>query len=110
MKFLFPQLAAIWSISFYVFPFILVHRRSYSLAENAQSLVKVMAGAGAILVTSLVLRGYARANNPNYVRFIQSLTDLSTKGEIEKRRELLRYDFDFKAWPVDWKHSASPPP
>ncbi|XP_015127208.1 protein ABHD16A [Diachasma alloeum] len=99
---------AIWSISVYALPFIatFMYRRSYSLTENAHSLTKFVAGAGFILIASLAVRGYARANNPIYVKFIKTLSKAKKSYNYESKQDLLKYDFEFWAWPADFKVSS----
>ncbi|XP_034952441.1 phosphatidylserine lipase ABHD16A [Chelonus insularis] len=96
---------AIWSISLYALPFIatFMYRRSYSLAENAYTFSKLIAGAGVLLIASLAMRGYARANNPTYVKFLKTLNKARQAYNYESKQDLLKYDFEFWAWPKDFE-------
>ncbi|XP_046412917.1 phosphatidylserine lipase ABHD16A [Neodiprion fabricii] len=93
-----------WSFSLYAIPFVatFMYRRSYPLADQICSLTKVAAGAGVILFASLVARGYSRATNPVYIKFVQTLNKAKARYDSESKRQLLQYDFEFWAWPVDF--------
>ena len=71
--------------------------------------MRFAAGAGMILVTSLAARGYARAHDPTYVKFVRTLNSVNANYETQKKHQLLKYDFDFKSWPVDYTNTAPPP-
>ncbi|KAL6429784.1 hypothetical protein ACFW04_007581 [Cataglyphis niger] len=100
--------AAIWSIGLYAVPVlvpliaIFIYQRSYSFIENVFYLSKLTAGAGALLIASLVVRGYSRVNNPIYVKFIQTLNEANLQYNERTKQELHKYDFEFWAWPVDF--------
>ncbi|XP_033223221.1 phosphatidylserine lipase ABHD16A [Belonocnema kinseyi] len=95
---------AMWSLGLYTFPLVamLMYRRITPLVD-IYSLSKFMAGAGIILVTSLVARGYSRASNPIYAKFIKTLEEAKIRDHSEARKELNKYDFEFWAWPVDFQ-------
>lgn len=97
-----------WSFSLYAIPLVatFMYRRSYPLTDQICSLTKVAAGAGVILFVSLVARGYSRASNPIYVEFLRTLNKAKARYDSESKRELLRYDFEFWAWPVDFEISS----
>ena len=88
----------------YTFPLValLMYRRITPMMD-AYSISKFVAGAGIIFVTSLVVRGYSRASNPIYTKFIKVLEEAKTRRQSEARRELNNYDFEFWAWPVDFE-------
>ncbi|XP_012279505.1 protein ABHD16A isoform X2 [Orussus abietinus] len=94
-----------WSVGLYALPVLapFMYRRNSTLAENAYSLSKLVAGAGAILVASLVARGYSRATNPIYTKFMKTLTEAKTRHSAESKQELQKYEFEFWAWPVDFR-------
>lgn len=96
--------ALMWSFSLYAIPFVasFMYRRSYPLTDQICSLTKVAAGAGVILVASLVARGYSRATNPVYVEFVRTLNKAKAKYDSESKRQLMKYDFEFWAWPIDF--------
>lgn len=96
-----------WSFGLYAVPFVatFMYRRSYPLADQVYSLTKVAAGAGVILFVSLVARGYSRASNPVYLEFVQTLNKAKARYDSETKKQLLKYDFEFWAWPVDFEFS-----
>ena len=93
-----------WSLGMYTFPLvaILMYRRITPIVD-IYSLSKFMAGAGIILVTSLVARGYSRASNQIYTKFVKTLEEAKVRDQSEARKELNKYDFEFWAWPVDFQ-------
>ena len=76
-------------------------RRGSPLAD-ALTITQFMTGAGIILVTSLMARGYSRAKNPTYMKFMKVLDDARSHYTFETKQELGKYDFEFWAWPVDF--------
>lgn len=72
------------------------------MVENVYTLSKFFAGAGVIFIASLAVRGYARANNPTYIKFIKTLTKAQRAYNDESKEALLKYDFEFWAWPADF--------
>ncbi|KAG7189789.1 hypothetical protein KM043_017451 [Ampulex compressa] len=101
------SLATIWSISLYAMPLVatFMYERSYSVIDNVYCLSKLVAGAGAILIASLAARGCSRANNTAYLKFIKTLHEANAHYNSETRQELHKYDFEFWAWPIDFKVS-----
>ena len=63
-------------------------------------------GASIILATSLALRGYSRAQNPTYMKFMKVLDDAQFHYNFETKQELGKYDFEFWAWPIDFDISS----
>ncbi|EZA55276.1 hypothetical protein DMN91_007115 [Ooceraea biroi] len=96
--------AAMWSISVYIVPLIatFMYHRNYSLTDNAFYLSKLAAGASLLFITSLAARGYSRVNNPVYARFVQTLNEAHLDYNERTKQELLKYDFEFWGWPVDF--------
>lgn len=96
--------AAIWSISLYTIPLVAIffYQRNGSLSDNMYSLSKLLAGAGAIFIASLVARSCSRANNPQYLKFLKTLEDTNAHYNSETKQELQKYDFEFWAYPVDF--------
>ncbi|XP_076286304.1 phosphatidylserine lipase ABHD16A isoform X2 [Lasioglossum baleicum] len=97
--------AAIWSISLYTIPLVATffYQRNNPLTDNVYLLCKFIAGAGIILVASLAARGCSRANNPTYLKFLKTLNDANARYNTENKQELQKYEFEFWAWPVDFK-------
>ncbi|XP_014218888.1 protein ABHD16A [Copidosoma floridanum] len=99
--------AAAWSLSIYAIPLIVIalFRRGSPLAD-AFTISQFMTGAGIILVTSLVARGYSRSKNPTYLKFMKVLDDAKSHYTYETKQELGKYDFEFWAWPIDFDVSS----
>ena len=97
--------AAIWSISLYTIPLVAIffYQRNSSFSDNIYSLSKLVVGAGAIFIASLIARSCSRANNPVYLKFLKTLDDANAHYNTETKQELHKYDFEFWAWPVDFK-------
>ncbi|XP_053994786.1 phosphatidylserine lipase ABHD16A [Hylaeus volcanicus] len=97
--------AAIWSISLYTIPLVATffYQQRGSLTDNIYLLSKLAAGAGVILIASLAARGCSRANNPIYLKFLKTLNEANAHYSAETKEELHKYEFEFWAWPVDFK-------
>lgn len=70
---------------------------------------------GVALVTymmALNLRAVGRAANPTYREFLEDLDAAvsSNMSAAAKRTLMLRYDFDFTSWPVEFRTSSSAGP
>lgn len=96
------SLNLLWDIGIYATPLVglYYYKYDYTFASSFVSLFKLIAGAGIVVMVSLCLRGYGRATNPQYKQFIGTLNEV--KAEPQKKQLLRKYDFDFKAWPVDF--------
>lgn len=97
--------SAIWSIGIYTLPLIaaLMYRRNNTMTDNMYIMSKYAAGAGFIFITSLAVRGCARSSNPMYIKFLKTLTKAQESYTYETKQQLQKYDFDFWAWPIDYK-------
>ncbi|KAJ8667481.1 hypothetical protein QAD02_009144 [Eretmocerus hayati] len=96
-----------WSLTIYAIPLILIalYRRGSPLGD-AYTISQFVTGAGIILVTSLMARGYSRANNPAYMKFIKVLDEAQAHYNSETKQELGKYEFEFWAWPIDFYVSS----
>lgn len=96
-----------WSFSIYAtsLAVILMYRRGTPMADITY-LSKWAVGAGAILVVSLAARSYSRAGNPTYIKFMKTLHEANSRQSREIKQQLGKYDFEFWAWPVDYKMSS----
>ncbi|XP_017893416.1 protein ABHD16A [Ceratina calcarata] len=102
--------AAIWSISPYTIPLvaILFYHQTYTyVTENVGSLSNLIARISAVFVMSFAARGYSRATNPVYVKFLTTLTEANARYDAETRQELEKYHFEFWAKPVDFNANQS---
>ncbi|XP_044014460.1 phosphatidylserine lipase ABHD16A isoform X2 [Aphidius gifuensis] len=97
--------SAIWSVGIYTLPLIaaLMYRRNNTMTDNMYTMSKYAASAGFIFITSLAVRGCARSTNPMYIKFIKTLTKAHESYTYESKQQLQKYDFEFWAWPVDYK-------
>ncbi|XP_014230979.1 protein ABHD16A isoform X1 [Trichogramma pretiosum] len=103
------SLVTAWSLTIYAIPLIIIamYRRGSPLAD-AMTITQLMTGAGIILVTSLMARGYSRAKNPTYMKFMKVLDDAKSNYNNETKQELNKFDFEFWAWPIDFNVSTIP--
>ncbi|KAI4479903.1 hypothetical protein M0804_010642 [Polistes exclamans] len=99
---------AVWSISPYAFmsAAVVMYLQCYSVMDIAYYLSQVAAGANVILFTSLAARGYSRANNAVYSKFLKALKDYQANSNMTTKQELCKYDFDFRSWPVEFQVST----
>ncbi|CAG9862159.1 unnamed protein product [Phyllotreta striolata] len=91
--------------SYYTSPALVgfLYKGGYFEPEGLVTLSKLVTTAGVILVTSYCLRSYCRANNGNYVRYMNTLKTAQNKLTSNGKKDLMKYDFDFKSWPVEYK-------
>lgn len=80
-----------------------MYRRGYFVAENLTSLSKFATSIGVLLLVSLCMRGYGRANNPTYQEFVKVLRDAKKNMTMDTKKKLTSYDFEFSAWPVEFQ-------
>ncbi|XP_071443915.1 phosphatidylserine lipase ABHD16A [Hetaerina americana] len=104
------SISLMWGISLYTSPFIatFLYRRGYLLIDGAISMVKVLTGVGVIIAASYCMRGLARSQNPMYITFLTALQAAQRDLNKDTKKALSRYDFDFSAWPVEFKWSDIP--
>lgn len=74
---------------------------------SLNSAIRLGTGLGLLVVVALVLRGAGRCFNPTYTTFLSTLDQAqsSPRPSLEDMRPLRRYEFDFAAWPVNFKWS-----
>lgn len=110
--------AAIWSISPYTIPLvaILFYQQTYTyVTENVGSLSNLAARISAVFVMSFAARGYSRATNPVYVKFLTTLDGSSHTNFLNTldtattamREDLENYHYEFWAKPVDFNAKQS---
>ncbi|KAI5640378.1 protein ABHD16A [Phthorimaea operculella] len=100
----------IMNITLYTSPFICMYmyRRSFTL-EETKSLARLFGGVGCLLAFSFLIRGLGRATNPKYLEFLKALTE-SGPDPKARLQAIRKYDFDFRAWPVDYAVPSKPQP
>lgn len=94
-----------WNISYYTSPLIItfLYRRGYFVAESITSFAKVSTGIGLIVMISLCMRGFGRSQARSYTKFVKALEEAKANAHNQEAKDKLRlFDFDFKAWPVDF--------
>ncbi|XP_068733049.1 phosphatidylserine lipase ABHD16A-like [Montipora capricornis] len=67
------------------------------------SLSKSIATGLMVVFGALCLRGYGRLRNQDYRVFLALLQETQINNNEENKKRLGCYDFDFRAWPVDYK-------
>ena len=106
-----------WSLGVYTSPIVmpyLLQRGSLSLSGSFRglltTLVKLVSAVASIFGGGLLLRGYGRWTNPEYLGFLTSFHKIRELPSDDKRRQdfTRHFDFDFKDWPVDYKWSDYP--
>ncbi|XP_037933961.1 phosphatidylserine lipase ABHD16A [Teleopsis dalmanni] len=98
-------LSLMWNLSYYTSPLIVtfLYRRGYFVTDSISSMAKFTTSIGLIVIISLCMRGIGRSQNRSYVKLIKALeTQKSNVTNDEKKRALRRFDFDFRAWDVDF--------
>ncbi|KAJ2954001.1 hypothetical protein O0L34_g2214 [Tuta absoluta] len=100
----------IMNITLYTSPFIgmyIYRNRSYFAFDESSSLARLIGGMGCLLAFSFLIRGLGRASNPKYLQFLQALTDSGPDPKV-RLQAIRKYDFDFRAWPVDYAVVSKP--
>ena len=90
-------------VAIYVSPFIvwMLYKKNCFSNEGIYSLMRVTVFCTAVCATSLATRAFGRIRNQEYVSFINNLDKVRISADSQKI--LSRYDFDFWAWPVEFK-------
>lgn len=98
----------VWKLGVYTSPFIglALYYRGYFEPQGLITITKIAAGISVILVVSFCIRGFSRARNPTYRNFLDVLFK-AQENVSETKSELMKYDFDFQAWPVEYDLSKS---
>jgi hypothetical protein len=101
------SLFIMWNFGLYTSPFLatFLYRRGYFVFDGIMTIAKFLTGIGLILAASYCLRGIGRASNHTYVSFLNSLTAAKKELNTDTKKALSRYDFEFYAWPIEFKWS-----
>lgn len=82
-------------------------------SEYATSAIKVAMSVITIYTTGFILQGYGRKNNPDYVSFYQKYQTFNRRNWLdnsketrELKRELMKYDFEFTHFPIEFKSNT----
>lgn len=102
-------MGVLWNIGLYTSPVILLYlyRRNYFTNDGLFMLLKFSTSVCAVFIMSLYLRSWGRVNQPAYVKFLRTLENYQNSMTLDNKKELQKYDFDFDAWPVEFKASAA---
>lgn len=95
------------TLSVYASPLLAgyIYRKGMTTANHVSYLSKCLATLGASFGLAYLIRGFGRYRNPDYVRFTEVLHE--AKHDMQKRALLQNYDFEFFAWPVDFRWDES---
>lgn len=83
----------------------ILHWKGFFVVDGVLTIAKFITGLGLVLVASYFIRGLGRANNEHYVRFVRALSTARSTYNKDTKRLLSDYDFEFFAWPIDFKWS-----
>ena len=76
--------------------------------NNAWFIYSVLDRFTTLYTTSLFLRAVGRASNNKYQQFLDVLEDAQSDFTRANKARLSRYDFEFKAWPVEFQTGTVP--
>ncbi|XP_056011672.1 phosphatidylserine lipase ABHD16A-like [Ostrea edulis] len=93
------------SFTYWTSPVVLcvLYRRGYFSTEGLVSMGKFMFSIGVIYTVAYITRGVGRCSNADYITFLGILSAAQRSLTQQNKRMLARYDFEFWAWPVDWR-------
>ncbi|XP_041369981.1 phosphatidylserine lipase ABHD16A-like [Gigantopelta aegis] len=94
-----------WSVSYWTSPVLLtiLYRRGYFSTEGLISILKFIIAVGVVYFGAFCARGIGRFTNQDYISFISVLTDAQKAYTFPNKRALMKYDFEFWAWPADFR-------
>ncbi|KAJ8953199.1 hypothetical protein NQ318_003238 [Aromia moschata] len=103
------SLYVMWKLGVYTSPFLvgILYQRGCFEPEGLITLTKLVTSVGVILVVSYCIRGWSRAQNPTYQKFYTTLQSAQRNMTPTIKQELNMYDFEFKAWPVEYRCETS---
>ncbi|KAJ8969938.1 hypothetical protein NQ314_001519 [Rhamnusium bicolor] len=103
------SLYVMWKFGVYTSPFLvgILYQRGYFEPEGLVTLTKLVTSVGVILVVSFCFRGLSRAQNPTYQNFFSTLQSSQKKMTPAIKQQLNMYDFEFTAWPVEYKSDSN---
>lgn len=95
------------SLALYTSPFILpiAYRRGWCTTEGVILMTKFLTGVGIVVVGAMYLRALGKFTNPIYSKFLQVLLAAQADMSAVNKKELSKFDFDFCAWPVEFRMS-----
>ncbi|KAL1517355.1 hypothetical protein ABEB36_001126 [Hypothenemus hampei] len=97
-----------WKFGLYTSPFlgVILYSRNYLLPQTLWEVSKLAAGMGVLLFVTFCTRALGRSMNFTYLEFLDVLTKAQENITAHKA-DLMVYDFDFSAWPVEYDLSGT---
>ncbi|KAI1294155.1 Phosphatidylserine lipase ABHD16A [Halotydeus destructor] len=93
---------------------ILYARGTFTMSNNSgpiAAILRLAAAVATIIGGSYLLRGLGRLRNAEYLSFLNTYSQIKqlTPEQIRSKKEQLlsKYDFDFNAWPTEYRWSES---
>lgn len=77
------------------------------MPDGLYLLLKFTTSIGAVFAMSLYMRGWGRAHQPVYMQFLKTLENYQKKMTFDNKKALQKYDFEFHAWPVEYRATAT---
>lgn len=96
-----------YSFTYWTSPIVLtvLYRRGYFTQEGARTLFGYILSISFVYGLSQLMRGIGRAYNSDYSLFLEVLLAAEKSCTPQNRKAVERYDFEFWAWPVDFRWS-----
>jgi len=97
-------ISALWSFGIYTSPFILtsLYRRDMFTPNGAVTISKFLVGVCVLYVVSMNIRALGRVTNPTYREFLETLNSALQDFNVENKKKIQLYDFEFSSWPVEF--------
>lgn len=93
------------SFTYWTSPVVLtvLYRRGYFSTEGLITIGKFVFSISVIYTVAYLTRGFGRYSNADYLTFLSVLSAAQKSLTQQNKKMLARYDFEFRAWPVDWR-------
>ncbi|XP_053381480.1 phosphatidylserine lipase ABHD16A-like [Mercenaria mercenaria] len=94
-----------WSLSYWTSPLLIgiLYRRGHFTAEGVVNLGKFVMYIGTLYYTAVLVRGFGRYMNPDYMTFTAVLMNAQRVFNEQNRKLLAGYDYAYWASPVAWR-------
>lgn len=98
------QIQAGLNIGLYACPIVILwlYKRDYFTPDGLIYLGKCIASLSLLYFSAYYIRGLGRVFNPEYRLFIDVLAKSARNFNEQNKALLAKYDFDFRAWPVEY--------
>ena len=70
--------------------------------NGAVSISKFLVGVCVLYVVSMNIRALGRVTNPTYREFLETLNSALQDFNVENKKKIQLYDFEFSSWPVEF--------